>query len=117
MNINYERAYAEFEKILSFSKNADYLNDRNINFQILNTFPFNKKMAELQIGKMVSKYRIELNFIANLTGNGKTVIYSEIQKSDSQIRNDLTYINNQIPVIACFRHFSKEMFEKMFLYF
>lgn len=117
MNINYKRAYAEFEKILSFSENADYLNDRNINFQILNTFPFNKKMAELQIGKMASKYRIELNFIANLTGNGKTVIYSETQKSDSQIWNDLSYVNKQIPLIACLRHFSKETFKKMFLCF
>lgn len=114
MNINYEKVYLEFEKIVSLSENAGYLNDMSINSQILNTFPFNKKSAEQQIGKMGSKYGMDLNFIANLTGNGKTIIYSEIQKSDSQIWNDLSYINSQIPVIACLRYFSKEMFKKCF---
>lgn len=114
MNINYKKVCLEFEKIVSLSENAVYLNEMSINSQILNMFPFNKKAAELQIGKMVSKYQTELNFIANLTGNGKTAIYSEIQKSDSQIWNDLSYINNQIPIIACLRYFTKEMFEKMF---
>lgn len=114
MNINYEKVYLEFEKIISLSENAGYLNDMSINSQILNTFPFNRNAAEQQIGKMVSKYGMDLNFIANLTGNGKTVIYSEIQKSDSQIQNDLSYINSQIPVIACLRYFAKEMFKKIF---
>lgn len=86
------KVYLEFEKLVSLSENAGYLNDISINSQILNTFPFNKKTAEQQIGKMVSKYEKELNFIANSTGNGKTVIYNEIQKSDSQIWNDLSYI-------------------------
>lgn len=71
-----------------------------------------KQSSKLE--KMVSKYEKELNFIANLTGNGKTVIYNEIQKSDTQIWNDLSYINSQIPVIACLRYFAKEMFKKIF---
>lgn len=114
MNINYEKVYLEFEKIVSLSENASYLNDMSINSQILNTFPFNRNSTERQIGKMVSKYGMDLNFIANLTGNGKTVIYNEIQKSDLQIWNDLSYINSQIPVIACLGYFSKEMLKKMF---
>lgn len=111
MNINYEKVYLEFEKIVSLSENAGYLNDMSINSQILNTFPFNKKSAEQQIGKMGSKYGMDLNFIANLTGNGKTIIYSEIQKSDSQIWNDLSYINSQIPVIACLGRFPLRTYE------
>ena len=113
MNFNFENLYKKFDEVKSAKEYTDYIKDINDNLQIINSFPFDSIRARHQLSNLTTKYEDELNFLASAHGNGMTVVKTATNKNDAQLKYDLDYINNQIPIIALMRELDSYAFKKL----
>lgn len=113
MNFNFENLYKKFDEVKSAKEYADYIKDLNDNLQIINSFPFDEIRARHQLSQLTTKYEDELNYLASAYGNGMTVVKATTYKSDIQLKSDLAYINDQIPIVALMRELDSYTFKKL----
>ena len=73
----------------------------------------NETKAKNQISTMVGKYGDDLNWLAGVYQNGMTVVPNPPKKDSDQLKNELSYINNQIPIIALKRELTSYAFNKL----
>lgn len=114
MKSELERMYDYFKSLKSNSTYSQYFNDIEVNDSIINQKPFIQETAEKQISIMICKYRNELNKLADFYANGRTTTSSNVRKNMFQVREDLIYINNQIPIMALMRELPKEALDGLF---
>ena len=62
---------------------------------------------------MVGKYGDDLNWLAGVYQNGMTVVPNPPKKDKDQLKTELSYINNQIPIIALKRELTSHAFNKL----
>lgn len=103
MDYNFEQAYKEFERKKSAKEFWEYCNDIAKTSEIINKIPFDEKEATKHISDMSIKYEKELNWLAGVYANGMTVVRNATIKNEAELRNQLFYIYNQIPIIALMR--------------
>ena len=113
MDYNFEQAYKEFEKIKSSKEFLEYCDDITKTSEIINRIPFDEKEAAKQISDMSKKYENELNWLARVYANGMTVVQNAPIKNEAELRNELFYINNQIPIIALMRELDSHALKKL----
>ena len=113
MDYNFEQAYKEFEKIKSAKEFLEYCNDITHTSEIINKIPFDKKDAAKQISNMSIKYEKELNWLAGVYANGMTVVRNASIKNEIELRNQLFYIINQIPIIALMRELDSHALKEL----
>ena len=102
-NMNFERFYNLYEQIKQMKEFSEFEKERYENNYILNEKPFDKNKANQQVIMLINKYGIELNTIAILSRNGKTTTKQDHAKTEIQIKSELDYINQCIPLIALIR--------------
>ena len=113
MDYNFEQAYKEFEKIKSAKEFLEYCDDIAKTSEVINKIPFDEKEAAKQISDMSKKYENELNWLAGVYANGMTVVQNAPIKNEAELRNELFYINNQIPIIALMRELDSHAIKKL----
>lgn len=113
MKYDLQRLYDYFYKLQSNKDYFQYFNDIEVNDSIINQNPFVPFIAEKQIKIMVGKYGDELNKLADFYANGRTTTSSNVSKNTFQVREDLIYITNNIPIMALMRELPKEVFNNM----
>lgn len=113
MNYNFQQLYKEFEEVKSTKEYLDYFKDICDNSEIINGFPFDEAKAKNKISIMVGKYGDDLNWLAVVYQNGMTVVPNPPKKDSNQLKNELSYINNQIPIIALKRELTSYAFNKL----
>lgn len=113
MKYDLQRLYDYFYKLQSNKDYFQYFNDIEVNDSIINQNPFVPFIAEKQIKIMVGKYGDELNKLADFYANGRTTTSSNVSKNTFQVREDLIYITNNIPIMALLRELPKEVFNNM----
>ena len=113
MKYNIQELYKKFEEVKSTKEYADYFKDICDNSEIINGFPFDETKAKNQISTMVGKYGDDLNWLAGVYQNGMTVVPNPPKKDSDQLKNELSYINNQIPIIALKRELTSYAFNKL----
>lgn len=113
MDYNFEQAYKEFEKIKSAKEFLEYCDDITKTSEVINKIPFDEKEAAKQISDMSKKYENELNWLARVYANGMTVVQNAPIKNEAELRNELFYINNQIPIIALMRELDSDALKKL----
>lgn len=114
MKSELERMYDYFKSLKSNSTYSQYFNDIEVNYSIINQKPFIQETAENQISIMICKYGNELNKLADFYANGRTATSSNVRKNMFQVREDLIYINKQIPIMALMRELPKEALDSLF---
>lgn len=113
MKYNFDEFYKEFEKVKFQKEFMDYCSEMRENASILNGIPFDENKAQSQINKLIAKYEYDLNCLANIYNNGMIAVKTTTEKTAFQRKNELQYINNQIPIIALFRELSKKALAKL----
>lgn len=115
MSFNFENLHKKFEEIKSAKEYAEYIKDINDNLEIIYSCPFDEIRARHQLSQLTTKYEDELNSLASAYGNGMTVVKTALAsyKSDTQLKYDLTYINDQMPIIALMRELDSYTFKKL----
>ena len=113
MNYNIQKIYKKFEEVKSTKEYFDYFKDICDNSEIINDFSFDETKAKNQISIMVRKYGDDLNWLAAIYENGMTVVSNPPKKDEVQLKNELFYINNQIPIIALKRELTSQAFNKL----
>ena len=113
MKYNIQELYKKFEEVKSTKEYLDYFKDICDNSEIINGFPFDETKAKNQISTMVGKYGDDLNWLAGVYQNGMTVVPNPPKKDSDQLKNELSYINNQIPIIALKRELTSCAFNKL----
>ena len=113
MKYNIQELYKKFEEVKSTKEYLDYFKDICDNSEIINGFPFDETKAKNQISTMVGKYGDDLNWLAGVYQNGMTVVPNPPKKDSDQLKNELSYINNQIPIIALKRELTSYAFNKL----
>lgn len=113
MDYNFEQAYKEFEKIKSAKEFLEYCDDITKTSEVINKIPFDEEEAAKQISDMSKKYENELNWLARVYANGMTVVQNAPIKNEAELRNELFYINNQIPIIALMRELDSHALKKL----
>ena len=107
MDYNFEQAYKEFEKIKSAKEFLEYCDDITKTSEIINRIPFDEKEAAKQISDMSKKYE------NGKTSRVMTVVQNAPIKNEAELRNELFYINNQIPIIALMRELDSHALKKL----
>ncbi len=100
MTFDFEEIHEIFEKSKEIHDFKEYLNEIQINNEILYTKPFDSQKALKQINKLTGKYRAELNIFAYMQNSGMYVSNNVTYQTNEHIINDLQYINNLIPLFA-----------------
>ena len=113
MKYNIQELYKKFEEVKSTKEYLDYFKDICDNSEIINGFPFDETKAKNKISIMVGKYGDDLNWLAGVYQNGMTVVPNPPKKDSDQLKNELSYINNQIPIIALKRELTSHAFNKL----
>lgn len=113
MNYNFQQLYKEFERVKFAKEYEDYFKDISDNLEIINRIPFNENEAMKQISDISKKYEGELNWLAEVYNNGMIVVTNVPQRDEQQLKTELTYINNQIPIIALKRELTSHAFNKL----
>ncbi len=113
MKYNIQELYKKFEEVKSTKEYWDYFKDICDNSEIINGFPFDEAKAKNKISIMVGKYGDDLNWLAKVYQNGMTVVPNSPKKDSDQLKNELSYINNQIPIIALKRELTSYAFNKL----
>lgn len=113
MKYNIQELYKKFEEVKSTKEYFDYFKDICDNSEIINNVPFDEIKAKNQISIMVRKYGDDLNWLAAVYENGMTVVPNPPKKDKEQLKNELCYINNQIPIIALKRELTSHAFNKL----
>ena len=113
MKYNIQGLYKKFEEVKSTKEYSDYFKDICDNSEIIYGFPFDETKAKNQISTMVGKYGDDLNWLAGVYQNGMTVVPNPPKKDKDQLKNELSYINNQIPIIALKRELTSHAFNKL----
>ena len=113
MKYNIQELYKKFEEVKSTKEYWDYFKDICDNSEIINGFPFDETKAKNQISTMIGKYGDDLNWLAGVYQNGMTVVPNPPKKDSDQLKNELSYINNQIPIIALKRELTSYAFNKL----
>ena len=113
MKCDFSEFYKLFEQVKWQKEFINYRLEMDENTYILNSIPFKQSIAKAQIHKLTTKYKNDLNRLANIYENGMFVVNETPKKNEKQIKNELQYINNQIPIIALVRELSKESIEKL----
>ena len=113
MKYNIQELYKKFEEVKSTKEYLNYFKDICDNSEIINGFPFDEAKAKNKISIMVGKYGDDLNWLAEVYQNGMTVVPNPPKKDSDQLKNELSYINNQIPIIALKRELTSYAFNKL----
>lgn len=112
MQFNLQEIYKKFDEVKSAKEYTDYVKDILDNANEINRIPFDETEAANRISVMIGKYGDELNWIASVYGNGMTVVTNAPRKNESQLKQELIYTNNQIPIIALKRELTSYAFKK-----
>ena len=88
------------ETLLEAYNKSELLNEyrqekKNIH-DILTSNPFDAEKARQQISTIISKYSIEINATALLSGNGRITVFPAPPKTPEQLRDDLTYLDDNL---------------------
>ena len=113
MKYNIQELYKKFEEVKSTKEYLDYFKDICDNSEIINGFPFDEAKAKNKISIMAGKYGDDLNWLAGVYQNGMTVVPNPPKKDSDQLKNELSYINNQIPIIALKQELTSYAFNKL----
>ena len=74
--------------------------EKQDNYSILYSQPFDENRARVRISKLIDKYGPEINALAKRTGNRKTTTKQPIDKTPQDIWNDLAYLDNNLVFFA-----------------
>lgn len=96
MTLDDKQIEAIFEAYNKSEVLKEYRQDKKENHDILTSNPFDAEKARQQISKIVFKYGIEINATALLSGNGRTTITPAPPKTPEQLRDDLTYLDDNL---------------------
>ena len=113
MKYNFQKLYKEFEKVKTSKEYMEYCKNMSDNLKVINNTPFDGQKARKQIANMTREYGEDFNWLAEIYGNGMTVVPFAHEKSDDQLKDELIYINNQIPIIALKRELASYAFDKL----
>lgn len=100
MNFDFNDIYKKFDAAKSIYDFSEYVKEIIENNHIIENF--SRTSAIKQTKKLTAKYGIEFNILALIYQNGKNVVPEALaySKSDDDLRNDLIYANNHIPLFA-----------------
>lgn len=100
MKFDLNDIYRIFKDVKEKHDFKEYLDEIDENNKALNEIPFDVKKAERIISKLTGKYRVELNVLARIYGNNKSVTNQRVSKTSEVLWSDLQYINEHIPLFA-----------------
>ncbi len=100
MMFDFDEIYKKFNDEKELHDFKEYLNEIQINNEILYTKPFDSQKALRQINELTGKYHAELNIFAYMQNNGMSVSNNVTYQTNEHIINDLQYINDLIPLFA-----------------
>ena len=100
MNFDLNDIYRIYDEVKEKHDLKEYCDEMGENNRILNEIPFDTQKARQQISKLTTKYQFELNMLAYIYGNNMHVTYQPVSKTSENLRYDLRYINQHIPLFA-----------------
>lgn len=100
MSFDLREVYKTFENLKEKHDFKEYEDEIDENNKVLNDIPFDMQKAQQRISKLTTKYRMELNILANIYGNNMSVTSQPVSKTPEILWNDLQYINQHIPLFA-----------------
>lgn len=100
MDFDLKSVFEKFEKLKEGEDNEEYFDEIIENNNILSTNPFDVQKARQQISKLATKYKPELNMLAQIYNNGMAVTNKQLLKASGTIYYELEYISNHIPLFA-----------------
>lgn len=100
MRFDFEEIHKLYEKAKETHDFQEYIDEIEENYNILYSPYFDLYKAKKQIDKLTGKYQIEFNILAKLQDNGMYVTTQSAIRTDHEIKSDLLYINNCIPLFA-----------------
>lgn len=100
MNFDLREIYKIYKDVKEKHDFKDYEDEINENEKVLGEVPFDMQKAQQRISKLTTKYRTELNILAYIYGNNMSVISQPVVKTPEILWNDLSYINQHIPLFA-----------------
>ena len=96
MELDIKQVEAVFKAYHEEKELEELRQEKQDNFSILYSQPFDENRARAQISKLIDKYGVEINALAKRTGNGKTTTKQPVDKTPQDIRNDLAYLDNNL---------------------
>ena len=100
MKFDLNDIYRIFGEVKEKHDLKEYCDEMSENNRILNEIPFDTQKARQQISKLTTKYQFELNMLAYIYGNNMSVTYQPVSKTLENLKYDLQYINQHIPLFA-----------------
>jgi len=100
MSFDLKEVYKIFKNLKEQHDFKEYEDEIDENDKVLNEIPFDTQKAQQRISKLTTKYRMELNMLAYIYGNNMSVTSQPVVKTPEILWNDLSYINQHIPLFA-----------------
>lgn len=110
MGIDYKKIYHEFEQLKHEKEFFEYASELNEVNQLLSTYPFDSARAAQMCSYLTNKYENEINQQPGRSGEKMTVIKGNNlpTKTPAELRYDLGYFKDHIPVFALKREIKNE---------
>lgn len=103
MTLDIKQVEAVFKAYHEEKEFEELRQEKQDNYGILNSQPFDENRARSQISKLIDKYAFEINAFAKRTGNGKTTTKQPMNKTQQEIWHDLAYIDDNLVFFALMR--------------
>ncbi len=100
MNFDLREIYKTYKNVREKHDFKEYEDEIDENERVLSEVPFDIQKAQQRISILTGKYRTELNLLAYIYGNNMSVISQPVSKPPEILWNDLSYINQHIPLFA-----------------
>ena len=100
MNFDLREIYKTYKNVREKHDFKKYEDEIDENERVLSEVPFDIQKAQQRISILTGKYRTELNLLAYIYGNNMSVISQHVSKPPEILLNDLSYINQHIPLFA-----------------
>ena len=100
MNFDLNDIYKIFDEVKEKQDFKEYCDEMGENNRILNEIPFDIQKAQQQISKLIANYQLEFNMLAYIYGNNMSVTNQPVLKTAENLKYDLRYINQHIPLFA-----------------
>lgn len=113
MTLDIKQVEAVFKAYHEEKEFEELRQEKQDNYSILNSRPFDEKRARDQISKLIDKYGSQINALAKRTGNGKTTTAQPMDKTPQVIWNDLAYLDNNLLLFALERKGMTYLMEKV----
>lgn len=99
MNFDLREIYKTYKNVREKHDFKEYEDEIDENERVLSEVPFDIQKAQQRISILTGKYRTELNLLAYIYGNNMSVISQPVSKPPEILWNDLSYINQHIPLL------------------